>query len=82
MSTEDAEKELMKLYGVGPATAQIVLGGHLRRYDTFSLKGKFWEQKILSRTMFDERLVTDEEIVKKFNRKYGKWRPSFSLHIR
>jgi N-glycosylase/DNA lyase len=52
MNTEDAEKELRKLYGVGPATAQIILGGYLRRYDTFNLKARFWEQKILSRVMF------------------------------
>jgi len=27
MSTEDARNELMKLYGAGPATAEILLGG-------------------------------------------------------
>lgn len=74
MSTEDAKQQLMKLYGVGPATAQIVLGGYLRRYDTFDLKGRFWEQKILSRTMFDEELVPAEEIVSEFKKRYGKWR--------
>ncbi len=74
MNTEDAKKELMKLYGVGPATAQIVLGGYLRRYDTFDLKGKLWEQKILSRIMFKKKLVPIEEIVNEFNKRYGKWR--------
>ena len=38
MSTKDSKQELMKLYGVGPATAQIILGGYLRKYDTFDLK--------------------------------------------
>jgi len=74
MNTEDAKKELMKLYGVGPATAQIVLSGYLRRYDTFDLKGKLWEQKILSRIMFNEKLVPIEEIVNEFDKRYGKWR--------
>jgi 3-methyladenine DNA glycosylase/8-oxoguanine DNA glycosylase len=74
MSTEDAEKELMKLYGIGPATAQIVLGGYLRRYDTFDLKGKFWEQKILSRAMFSKKLIPADEITREFNKRYGKWR--------
>ena len=74
MNTEDAKKEVMKLYGVGPATAQIVLGGYLRRYDTFDLKGKLWEQKILSRIMFDKKLVPIEEIVNEFDKRYGKWR--------
>ena len=74
MSTENAEKELLSLYGVGPATAQIVLGGYLRRYDTFDLKGKFWEQKILSRIMFSKKLVPVNEITDEFNKTYGKWR--------
>jgi len=73
-NTEEAEKELMKLYGVGPATAQIVLTGYLRKYDTFSLKGRFWEQKILSRALFNQKLVPTERIVEEFECRYGKWR--------
>jgi len=73
MDTEDAKKELMKLYGVGPATAQNVLSGYLRRYDAFNLKGKLWEQKILSRVMFNKELVPAEEITEEFERRYGKW---------
>lgn len=74
MNTEDAKQEVMKLYGVGPATAQIILGGYLRRYDAFDLKGKFWEQKILSRVMFSKKLVSADEIRDEFNKRYGKWR--------
>lgn len=74
MSTRDAKEELMKLYGVGPATAEIILTGYLRRYDTFDLKGKFWEQKILSRVMFKKKLVSNEEIAGEFDSRYGKWK--------
>jgi DNA-3-methyladenine glycosylase II len=74
MSTGNAKKELMKLYGVGPATAEIILSGYLRRYDTFDLKGKFWEQKILSRVMFKKKLVSNEEIAEEFDSRYGKWK--------
>jgi 3-methyladenine DNA glycosylase/8-oxoguanine DNA glycosylase len=74
MSTGDARKDLMKLYGVGPATAEIILSGYLRRYDTFDLKGKFWEQKILSRVVFKKKLVSNEEITEEFNGRYGKWK--------
>ena len=74
MNTGDAKKELMKLYGVGPATAEIILSGYLRRYDTFDLKGKFWEQKILSRVMFKKKLVSNEEIAEEFDSRYGKWK--------
>jgi len=74
MDTEDAKKELMKLYGVGPATAQNILSGYLRRYDVFDLKGKSWEQKILSRLMFRKELVPAEEITEEFEKRYGKWK--------
>jgi 3-methyladenine DNA glycosylase/8-oxoguanine DNA glycosylase len=74
MSTEEARKELMKLYGVGPATAENLLGGYLRKYDTFNLKGKLWEQKILSRILFKKKLVPADEIIGMFNKTYGKWR--------
>jgi 3-methyladenine DNA glycosylase/8-oxoguanine DNA glycosylase len=74
MSTEEAKKALFKLPGVGPATAQIILSGYLRRYDDFDLKGRRWEQKILSRTMYNRELVNADKIVHDFNERYGKWR--------
>jgi len=74
MNTEDAKKELMKLYGVGPATAQNILSRYLRRYDVFDLKGKLWEQKILSRAMFNKELVPAKEITEEFEKRYRKWK--------
>ena len=74
MNTEDPKKELMKLYGVGPATAQNILSGYLRRYDVFDLKGKLWEQKILSRAMFNKELVPAKEITEEFEKRYRKWK--------
>jgi N-glycosylase/DNA lyase len=74
MDTEDAKRELMKLYGVGPATAQIILGGYLRRYDTFELKGRLWEQKILSKVMFGKKIVSPNRITNEFEKRYGKYR--------
>jgi len=74
MNAEDAKQELMKLYGVGPATAQIILGGYLRKYDSFDLKGRLWEQKILSKIMFSKKLVPADEITNELNKRYGKWR--------
>jgi len=71
---EEVKKELMKIYGVGPATAQIVMSGYLRKYDTLDLKGRFWEQKILSRTMYRKKLVAANEIIEEFDRRYGKWK--------
>ena len=42
---------------------QILLDGYFRKYDTFDLRGRLWEQKILSRVMFDKEMVPTEEIV-------------------
>nr|MDO8099135.1 hypothetical protein [Candidatus Njordarchaeota archaeon] len=74
MSTEGARRELMKLYGVGPATVQIILSGYFRRYDTFELKGRYWEQKILSRVLFAKELVSPDKITREFEKRYGRWR--------
>ncbi len=38
------------------------------------MKGKSWEQKILSRVMFNKELVPAEEITEEFEKRYGKWR--------
>lgn len=73
-STEEIKKELMKLYGVGPATVQILLIECFRRYETFNLKGKFWEQKILSRIMFNKGLVPMKKIMDEFDERYKNWK--------
>ncbi|MFA4819516.1 MAG: hypothetical protein WC613_00995 [Candidatus Aenigmatarchaeota archaeon] len=72
--TEDAKKEITKLYGVGPATAQNILAEYLRRHDIFDLKGRVWEQKILSRILFNKKLVPAEKIIGEFEKRYGNWK--------
>ncbi|MEM5883149.1 MAG: hypothetical protein QXQ77_02830 [Candidatus Aenigmatarchaeota archaeon] len=74
MTTEEAKEKLMKLYGVGPATAQIILSEYLRRHDTFDLKGRMWEQKILSKILFNKKLVPMQKIIDLFEKRYGKWK--------
>ncbi|HIG96810.1 MAG TPA: hypothetical protein HA230_00470 [Candidatus Aenigmarchaeota archaeon] len=74
MSTEDAKKWITKLFGVGPATAQIILAEYLRRHDIFELKGRVWEQKILSRILFNKKLVPAERIIEEFEKRYGNWK--------
>ena len=73
MEIEQAKKELTKLYGVGPATAQIIVSEYLRKYDMFDLKGRFWEQKLLSRVLFNKELVPAAKIINLLNKRYGKW---------
>lgn len=73
MPTEEAKNELMRLYGVGPATAQIIIGEYLRRYEVLDLKGRVWEQKILSKILFDKELASANKILTLMYDRYGKW---------
>jgi 3-methyladenine DNA glycosylase/8-oxoguanine DNA glycosylase len=74
MKIENIKKELSKLYGVGPATIQIILGEYFRRYEIFDLKGRLWEQKLLSRILFNKKLVPQEKILNLLEKRYGKWK--------
>lgn len=74
MPIEEGKEELMKLYGVGPATAQIILGEYLRRHEIFDLQGRVWEQKILSKILFNKKLVPIKKITNLFEKRYGKWK--------
>jgi len=78
MTMEEAKKELDKLYGVGPASASILLFEALHHYDTIEKIGP-WEQKIYSRLLFDEELVPAETILKELDKRYGKWK-TLAMH--
>jgi 3-methyladenine DNA glycosylase/8-oxoguanine DNA glycosylase len=64
---ETAKQELMKLYGIGPASTGILLFESLHHYDAFDTISP-WEQKIYSRLLFDKRIL---KVVRK---RWGKWR--------
>ena len=70
----EAKEVLLKLYGVGPATAQILLGEYFRNYETFDLKGRLWEQKLLSRLLFNKKLVSEKKVINELKKRYGKWK--------
>lgn len=74
MPDEEARKEITKLYGVGPATAQNILAEYLRRHNILDLKGRVWEQKIFSRILFNKKLVPPEKILKELDKRYEKWK--------
>jgi len=78
MSMEEANKELDKLYGVGPASASILLFEALHHYDTIEKIGP-WEQKIYSRLLFQKELVPAETILKEIQKRYGKWK-TLAMH--
>jgi len=78
MTMEEAKKELDKLYGVGPASASILLFEALHHYDTIDKIGP-WEQKIYSRLLFNKEMVPAETILQEIHKRYGKWK-TLAMH--
>jgi 3-methyladenine DNA glycosylase/8-oxoguanine DNA glycosylase len=78
MTAQEAKKELDKLYGVGPASASILLFEALHHYDTIEKIGP-WEQKIYSRLLYNKELVPAETLLKEINKRYGKWK-TLAMH--
>ncbi len=78
MPMEKAKKELDKLYGVGPASASILMFEALHHYDTIEKIGS-WEQQIYSRLLFDKELVPAETILEEIDKRYGKWK-TLAMH--
>jgi 3-methyladenine DNA glycosylase/8-oxoguanine DNA glycosylase len=72
LDKESAKKELMKLYGVGPETARILLFEALHHYDTFEHIAP-WQQKIYSRLFYNKPLVSVEKINRDIKKLYGKY---------
>ncbi|MBU4369969.1 hypothetical protein KKG58_04410 [Patescibacteria group bacterium] len=71
-SNEEIEKEVLKIYGIGPASIENVLFEDFYRYDAFSCIPP-WEQKILSRLLFNKKMVSVEKIFKRAE-KWGKYK--------
>jgi len=69
---EEAKQKLIRLYGVGPETARILLTEALHHYDIFEHVAP-WQQKIYSRLLFGKKLVQAEKIIKYIKEKWGKW---------
>lgn len=72
LSVEKAKEELLKIYGVGPETARILLVEVLHRYDIFDHVAP-WQQKIYSRLLFKKKLVSTNKIIKYIKNKWGEW---------
>jgi 3-methyladenine DNA glycosylase/8-oxoguanine DNA glycosylase len=67
-----ARKALLKLYGVGPETANILLYPACHRYAALNHIAP-WQQKIYSRLFYDKALVPASKILKDFNQVYGEY---------
>ena len=72
MNKEDAKKELIKLYGVGPETARILLFEAFHHFDVFDHIAP-WQQKIYSRLFYGKKLVSTKKIHDDIQKRYGKY---------
>ena len=72
LEAESSKKELMKLYGVGPETARILLFEVYHHYDVFDHIAP-WQQKIYSRLFYDKPLVSVNKIRDDIKKQYGKY---------
>jgi 3-methyladenine DNA glycosylase/8-oxoguanine DNA glycosylase len=70
MDHETIRRELLKLYGVGPETARILLQSAFHYHCEIDHIGP-WEQKIYSRLFYNRRLVRAERMRADLNRRYG-----------
>ena len=80
LAVEEARKKLLKLYGVGPETARILLTEALHHYEIFDHVAP-WQQKIYSRLLFDKKLVPTEKIIQYIKNNWGEWANLAALYI-
>ena len=73
LSNDELKRELLKLYGVGPATVWYLMFGVFHRYDAFDHISP-WEQRIYSRLLFDQELVPAEQILAEVEQRWGRWK--------
>jgi 3-methyladenine DNA glycosylase/8-oxoguanine DNA glycosylase len=70
LDPNSTRKALLKLYGVGPETANILLYPACHRYAALNHIAP-WQQKIYSRMFYDKTLVPVPKILNDLNEKYG-----------
>jgi 3-methyladenine DNA glycosylase/8-oxoguanine DNA glycosylase len=71
--TNEAKKELLKIYGIGPASVDYILFEVFHHYDAFDYLPP-WDQKILSRLIYNKPLVPAEKILSDAEKRWGKWK--------
>ncbi len=69
MTKEQVKVEMMKLYGIGPASVEYLLFEDFYFLDAME-KIPSWEQKIMSRLLFSSNLVPADRILNFFRRRY------------
>lgn len=76
----DLKSELLKLYGIGPASVWYLMSADFHRYDAFEYISP-WETKIYSRLLFDQELVPAGQILAEVDCRWGQWKALASLYL-
>jgi len=72
LDQENTKEELIRLYGVGPETARILLFEAYHHYDVFDHIAP-WQQKIYSRLFYGKNLISTTKIRDDIQKQYGKY---------
>jgi 3-methyladenine DNA glycosylase/8-oxoguanine DNA glycosylase len=73
LPSPELKRRLLQLYGIGPQSVWYVMFGVFHHYDAFEYISP-WEQKIYSRLLFDQPLVSGEQILAEVERRWGHWK--------
>lgn len=73
LPNDELKRELLKLYGIGPASVWYLMSSNFHRHDAFEHISP-WETKIYSRLLFEEELVSADQILAKVDRRWGEWK--------
>lgn len=69
---EEVKKEALKLYGIGAASVEYLLFEDFYHCDHLATIPP-WEQKIMSRLLFNKKLVSTDKILGFFKKRYPGW---------
>lgn len=72
LSKKEIGPQVLKLYGIGQASIEYLLFEDFYQYDALATIPP-WEQKIMSKLLFDKKLVSDKKILNFFRKNYPGW---------
>lgn len=72
MNRDEVKEEAIKLYGIGAASVEYLLFEDFYHCDHLATIPP-WEQKIMSKLLFNKKLVSTEKILDFFRKKYKGW---------
>jgi len=73
MPRDEVKQEVLKFYGIGPASVEYLLFEDFYHCDHLETIPP-WEQKIMSRLLFNKKLVPSEKILRFFKLNYPNWK--------